>query len=160
MTTTHDDNATTWRDLADDLTFDQLGFMLNFEKVALGDPAAVAEHLLETARDHVRHNKVDAERFGHLPKPAGAEKVFHWDDDGDGNWTRQFGGTSAVIERAGSKDPHWNRLDIGVEGVQREDGTVERYVHLYSNGTEFTSVELRALAATATRMADELDRLR
>ncbi|MBV8785295.1 MAG: hypothetical protein JOZ00_01240, partial [Mycobacterium sp.] len=93
MTTT----ATTWRELQDELTFDQVGWMLNFEATALGDPAGVAEHLLEAARTHIQQNKIDDERFGHLPMPAGVEKAMHWEDDGTGHWSRQFSGTRSVI---------------------------------------------------------------
>ncbi|MCV7090195.1 hypothetical protein [Mycobacterium interjectum] len=158
--TTPDKTATTWRDLQDDLTFDQVGWMLNFESNAKGDPADVADVLLDAAREHVEKNRVDAERFAHLPTPAAARKVFHWEDDGEGHWTRQFSGTRAVIERPLPQYPKSrNRLDISIEGVQDQDGTIDRYVHMYTDGTQFTSVELRQLAATATNMADELDRL-
>lgn len=156
----YDNTATTWRDLQDDLTFDQVGWMLNFESNAKGDPADAAAILLDAAREHVEQNKIDAERFGHLPAPAGALKVSHWEDDGDGHWTRQFGGTRAVIERP--LPQYWNfknRIDICIEGIQHQDGAVERYVHMYTGGTQFTSVELRQLAAVVAGMADEMDRL-
>jgi hypothetical protein len=54
MTTTHDDNATTWRDLAEQVTLDGLTWFETFEAQALADPAEVAAHLLEEARERQR----------------------------------------------------------------------------------------------------------
>ncbi|QNI06495.1 hypothetical protein GAN17_09440 [Mycobacterium kubicae] len=159
MSTMHHDSATTWRDLENELTFDQVGQLLSFESKAKGDPASVAEVLLKDAREHVRQNKIDDENFGHLPTPAGAEHVYHWEDDGEGHWSRQFLGVSAVVKRPSPQYPnHRNSVEIGIDGIQHQDGTIERTVHIYSGGTSFTATEVRELVTHLARMAEEIDR--
>lgn len=160
MTTTPDDTATTWRELESELTFDQVGQLLNFESKAKGDPVAVAESLLSQAREHVQKNKVDGEKFSHLPLPAGAERVYHWEDDGEGNWTRLFAGLSAVVERPLPEYRNYrNMVEVGIDGVQYSDGSTERMIHIHSDGTSFTTANVRELVEYLTRMADEIDRL-
>ena len=157
--TTTDNTATSWRDLESGLTFDQVGFMLNFESTALSDPADVAEYLLEAARGHVRQNRVDAQRFGHLQVPDGAAKVEHWEDDGTGNWVRQFSGASSVLQF-----PNFgSSVEVAIDGVQHEDGSVERFIDVYSDGSDgiqFTAEDARQLAGALIDAAAELDRLR
>ncbi len=75
MTITHDDNATTWRDLTDQLTAAQVEQSTTFERDALGDPTEVAEHLLDAARENARQNLNDRLMFGHLPVPPDAGGV-------------------------------------------------------------------------------------
>jgi hypothetical protein len=111
------------------------------------------------ARDHVRQNKIDAEQFGHLPTPAGANKIFHWEDDGEGHWTRQFEGTRCGFGLA-NKGKFANRVDVCIDGLQHGDGTIERSIFVYSSGAEMTSADARQLATTLTEAADELDRLK
>jgi hypothetical protein len=161
MTTTHDDNATTWRDLTDQLTNDQIGHLENFEAKALAEPAEVAEGLLEWAREHAQKNLADDAQFGHLPHPAGARRADHWEDDGEGNWSRMFAGSQRFIESPCISTPvTGDRTNIGldIEGQQHADGTVVRYVYL-SGGGELTAISARQLAAALIEAADEVERL-
>jgi len=61
MTTTHDDNATTWRDLADDLTPSQRDSMEFVEREFAARPTArnATADLLDLARGHIEQNLVD-----------------------------------------------------------------------------------------------------
>ena len=63
MPTTHDDNVTTWRDLADELTPKQVDGFERMERMFAED--GIGEHeaktsLLAYARDYVQHNLIDA----------------------------------------------------------------------------------------------------
>jgi hypothetical protein len=158
VTTTHDDNATTWRDLADQLTLDQLTWMELFERDALGDPGEVSAVLLDAARGHSRQNLEDDALFGHLSTPAGARKVFHWEDDGTGHWSRRFAGTERGVELP-SDSRFRNKADVDIEGVQHADGSIERAVYVNANGVELTAAAARDLAATLIAAADEADQL-
>jgi hypothetical protein len=63
MNTTHDDNATTWRDLADQLTPKQVASFECMERRLAegggGDHQARAS-LVEHAREYAQHNLIDA----------------------------------------------------------------------------------------------------
>ena len=62
-----DDNTTSWHDLRDQLTTDQVAHLETFERDARGESAEVADCLLVMAREHARRNLDDAAQFGHLP---------------------------------------------------------------------------------------------
>jgi hypothetical protein len=157
MTTTHDD-ATTWRDLTDQLTLHQITALECIERDALADPADVAAGLLDMARDHARMNLQDAAMFAHLPTPAGARKVFHWEDDGTGHWSRRFTGTERAVELP-SDSRFRNKADVDIEGVQHADGSIERAVYVNANGVELTAAAAQDLGESLIAAADELDQL-
>jgi hypothetical protein len=97
-------DATTWRDLADQLTPEQIRRFDHQEAMAMRSlerkPAPrgwvpqsaeeIAHGFLSEARWEAQQNLSDA-MIG-IPAPAGAEEVVHWEDDGDGNWTRDVHG--------------------------------------------------------------------
>jgi hypothetical protein len=150
--TNPDDTAHTWRDLTDQLTDGQNRALGRIETDLLqrgAPPAEIADTLLEHARDHANHNLHDAAHFGHLPDPAGAQFVEHFEDDGHGGWSRRFDGTVRAVD-----DVH-----VQVVGAQHTDGRIERSVHVHANGVELTGGQARELAAALTEAADELDRL-
>lgn len=151
MTTT-DNTATTWRDLTDQLTAEQIAGCEQFERDALGDPARVAEGLLDIAREHAQNNLRDGIEFGHLPTPAGAVKLWHWEQDDAGHWSRTVDGTCR--QAAG--------LDVSITGTQHPDGIVTRYASLYldeRSANQLDAGQLRAAAAVLTAAAKELDAL-
>jgi hypothetical protein len=102
--TTHDDNATTWRELADQLTPEQIRRFDRQEAIATrslerkpaprGWVPESAEEIdrgfLSKARWEAQQNLNDA-MIG-MPAPTGAEEVGHWSDDGEGNWSRDVHG--------------------------------------------------------------------
>lgn len=150
--TTPDNTATTWRDLTDQLTTEQVAWCQRHERDALGDPVAVAEGLLDIAREHAQNNLRDGIEFGHLPAPAGAVKLWHWEQDGAGHWSRTFDGTCRQV--AG--------LDVSITGTQHPDGPVNRYASLYldeRSPNQLDADQLRAIAEVLTESADELDAL-
>ncbi len=120
MTATPDNTATTWRDLADQLTAEQIAWAQRFERDALGDPADVAEGLLDIAREHAQNNLRDGIEFGHLPAPAGAVKLWHWEQDDAGHWSRTVDGTCR--QAAG--------LDVSITGTQHPGLRAKEVAHL------------------------------
>jgi hypothetical protein len=151
MTTTPDHPATTWRDLADQLSPGQVDKLTEMELKA---PPVVM--LLDFARDMAEGNVAEAVHFGHLPVPADAVKVVrpHQDDD-TGLWTRGFVGREWTA--AGTT--------VWIDGEQRSDGHVSRWLIVSvrdleeSGGDDLTGGQARELAAALIEAADELDRL-
>jgi hypothetical protein len=81
MTATHDDNPTTWRELADQLTDPQQSAIEGIEHDLnnCGMPAAQATRmLLDLARDHAQANLVDV-AYSDVPLPAGISSVGGWE---------------------------------------------------------------------------------
>jgi len=153
--------ATTWRDLADQLTPEQIVSLADSEQGALGDPVEAAELNLWMARDRACKNLDDA-RFGHLPMPAGASKVFHWGDD-DGHWSRDFTGTerrvvSSCREKAGVDIAE--KVDVDIAGVQYDDGRTERHVYVYisADAAKLTAADAREHGKSLLEAADEMQR--
>lgn len=153
MNTTHDDNATTWRDLADQLTDKQIARLTSMESRAPAGWAAgeAADALLNGAREYAEQNLMGTVVFGHIATPAAAREVFPWEDDGHGEWSRFFYGTRYTT--AGQ------RYDVETTGVQRADGSVKRAVYINAPGDELTAKQAREAAALLIQAADELDRL-
>jgi hypothetical protein len=159
MNATHD-APTTWRDLADQLTPDQIAYLENWEAHP-GVPMMSIEHenpqewhrgsLIFTAQEFADTNKC-AETCRDLPMPPDVTVIDGWSNWGDGELYRFFDGTT--------------RSDGGVKvfitGRQYNDGRVEREITV--NGSAHTDDRLSAgEARSAARMlvdaADELDQL-
>jgi hypothetical protein len=164
MPTTHDDNATTWRDLADQLTSEQVRRFDHLESVvmdsrkrhlAAGAPYVSAEDLargfLKDARSEAQQNLLD--KMFDVAAPEGATSVEHWEDDGSGQWTRRVTASSRTIPVADAT--------VYIDGVQQLDGTVtwSLYVHA-DDGRDLTTDQVRQFAAQLVEAADEMDRLR
>jgi hypothetical protein len=149
MTTTHDDNATTWRDLADQLTPKQQATLERYERDFANHNIPPTAELLAIARDSAQHNLSD-QMFADLPMPGGVQLAEHWQPDGD-EWARAFDGTSRTV-----KD-----TDVWIVGEQRASGAINRVIHVYLGGTDdLHSDDARQLAAALVEAADEIDRLR
>jgi hypothetical protein len=84
--TTDDDNATTWRDLAEQLTLEQIARFEHAEQLCVTGAdlvfpqndrsetvAAMLDGVLKQARWEAQQNLTDAHTFGHVPMPAGVE---------------------------------------------------------------------------------------
>lgn len=159
MNTTHDDNATTWRDLTDQLTPEQVRRFEHHERLALNSIAAgrnpnetaddIARGFLTEARWEAEQNLTDA--MISVPVPPGAESAEHWGDGADG-WTRMLHGPSRVVEG----------FDATVyrTGLQTQDGAVtwSLYVHV-ADSDDMTAAQVRQLAAALVEAADELEAL-
>lgn len=137
-----DTDTATWRDYADRLTPKQIEEFESYEVKFPGETWPVVE-----ARELAARNTVDRERFGHLPAPAGAVRVFTADHDIDGRWSRGFEGVNRTI----------GGVSVGMEGEQFEDGTVRRALLIYGDGVVLTAAQARELAAALLALAAELD---
>jgi hypothetical protein len=161
--TTHDDNATTWRDLADQLTPEQIAELEESERRhrrnAVSDPAwctwlprteaDIASTLLSSARGHVAGN-LNEVLFAEIALPAGAVDALPWESDG---W-RCFDGSSWSIERTRGAD-----IEVKIVGVQYADGRVERRiaVHELHHDEPITPLEGQQLVAVVAAARDEID---
>lgn len=165
--TTDDHKATSWRDLADQLTPEQiarfdyaeqlcmtgahLAFPQNDRSKTIAD---MLDGVLKEARWEAQQNLTDAHTFGHVPRPAGVESADHEEDDATGTWTRRLSVSSRSVDRAGADST------VYVDGVQSADGTVEWSLYVLADDREpLTSDQARKFAAMITA-ADELDGLR
>ena len=149
MTTTPNDNATTWRELSDELTDTERASLEQLERESQG--RATPEILLIWARDYIAARLADA-AYSDVPAPPDITFVGEWEQDLKlGGWSR------GVVWRA-SVDA---AMGVDIDGRQHCDGTVERGISVYLNeGAQFTSGEARRLAVLLTEAADELDGLR
>lgn len=152
MTTTPDDTATTWRDLADQLTPEQVASYERTEQYFRGHgiPGGTATAtLLDYARCDVGGNLADA-AYGDVPAPPGSVSVDKWMDHSD------FGLARGVVWREFSE----GGLSVDIDGWQKCDGTAVPEISLYlDEGQKLTSSQARSLAVLLVRAADELDRL-
>lgn len=153
-TTTHHDDATTWRDFADQLPAHVIQRFERHERLTElhgplafpgEEPAEVIrkdqELMLKEAREQIS--------FAHVPMPAAATWSDVWQDDGKGNWSRVVDGTSR------SSGP----LTVDIMGVQSAvDGSVSWSVNAEYRG-DLTSEVSRQYAALLTEAAEEIDRL-
>jgi hypothetical protein len=143
MNTTPDNTATTWRDLADELTDEERARFERIEREAQGRlPAQV---LLDFARRDIAGRLADM-AYHDVPAPADATWVGQWEQHVDLGWSRSL---------------VWREYrGVAIDGGQRCDGTVVRGISVYVEGEMFTSAEARQFAALLVAAADELDRLR
>lgn len=149
MTTHDDNNATTWRDLADRLTPEQRTSFENLERESHG--WMPAQRLLELVRDEVEGNLADM-AYCDVPAPADANWVGKWEKNLEGHgWSR-----SLVWHEFRAAD-----VCVAVDGVQNCDGAVERQVSVHLNDDpKLAAGPARRLAALLVDAAAELDGLR
>lgn len=147
MNTIPDNNATSWRDLADQLTPDQIE---TYECVERGTQGRASAQLLEFARLSVEGRLAEM-AYGDIPLPVGAESADKWQVH------REFGWSRSVVWRE-FRGPE---MSVDIDGWQRCDGAVaRRAISVYLNeGQQFTGAAARQLAALLVEAADELDRL-
>jgi hypothetical protein len=166
MTTTHDDNATTWRELADQLTPEQIARLEESERTYRSDAVSlpmwctwvprtegdIARTLLGFARTNAADNLNDV-LFTEIARPAGAVSALPWDPDG---W-RCFDGSSWCIER----NARGADIQVKIVGVQYANGRVERRiaVHELHHDEPITPHVAQQLGAVIAAANDEIDRL-
>ena len=146
MTTAHDNNATSWRDLADQLTEQQRATLARFEH----DEDMPAEMLLNFARDHIEARLTDI-AYADVPIPPGDPSVGKWELNTAGGWSR-----SLLWAEFGEPE-----MSIDIDGTQQHDGTYTRLISVYliEDGASLTTAGARKLASLLVEAADELDRL-
>jgi hypothetical protein len=173
---THE-NVTSWRDLADQLTREQVAKLQdsehNFRTKAASLPAEypyewpprseseIGDILLCSARIYAGDN-LGAKLIGGVAPPAGASYVGDWDDArfGVDAALRYFRGSKRVIGRGGNlgKD-----ITVATDGLQYADGRINREITTalgdYEALDPLTSEQARQLAAALIAASDEIDRL-
>jgi hypothetical protein len=149
MTTTHDDNATTWRDLADQLTPEQIAELEYCERENIPPGVADARQgQLNCARAMAQHNIVQA-LCADIATPADAvSEVYEWEERGGDTFGRMYG--------ISLRDLGFTTVDVS--GVQYNDGHVERHILVYE-AEDLTADQARALAAALLNAADDIERL-
>lgn len=152
MNTTN--NPTTWRDLTDRLTAEQIESLEQMAQ-ALGAVAELPQGqqaVLGQAQYLVELNTVAAEHAD-VPVPAGAT-VEGWCRNGSGGWFR-------LVEWAELTRPGDDVAGVAViiDGQQHLDGTFERAVALYASDTRLTAEQARMLGALLFDAAEELEHL-
>lgn len=141
MSTIHDNTANTWRDLADQLSPDQIIALERGEA-----EGASAESLLQYARKLAEVN-IAGSVFFDIPAPADAIEVEDWTEWDTGVYQRTF--TS------------WTHpdLEVSVFGIQRSDGScVGRWVLDNCGDRSMTAEEARRRATAVSAAADLIER--
>lgn len=154
-----DNTATTWRDLADQLTPEQIAYMELSERHPV--PMADGSHdedrerrgHLFCAREFAAQNAAAA-AYRHVPIPAGANRVGAWQQwDEDGSHSRLWFGFSQSVSISSGV------FSAAVTGTQWSDGRLTRGVVLHGDDDSMTANEARQLAGALVAAADELDAL-
>ncbi|CAM3108272.1 hypothetical protein BST27_18605 [Mycobacterium intermedium] len=147
------DNATTWRDLADALTPQQVAYIEEWERHPElpprvdGSVKTPEEHqrtLLHVAREFLGSNTAAVMLADVAPPDGGDHRP--WQDEGDGTWSRFFVGTVRTM----------GDVRVIIDGTQYSDGRIERFVTTDS-AEGMGSAEARQLAALIIEAADEID---
>ncbi len=138
------DTITTWRDITG-LTDEQT------DRLSKGGAVMTEADLLETARDFVARNQLQA-AMADVPAPAWALRTGAWYDDG-ANINRTVYGTENVFQT----------VTVRMVGEQDSSGASPAWIEVCENaGGECYALDAgqaRELAAALVQAADELDRL-
>ncbi len=144
-----------WRDLADQLTPEQIARLEYYER---SDEPAEPRVLKIFAENFIWRDDLAA-RYSDVPRPADAVDVDDWDatnwddpEDGEGP-VRCFSGTRRVVECNSSDDAR-----VAIDGLQYADGRVERAIRI-SDAEDLTSGLAREIARALIAAADEMERL-
>jgi hypothetical protein len=148
--TSHDDTATTWRDLADQLTPEQIAELEYCERGGVPPGLADAEHQLNGARAMARHNLIQTLCADIPAPPDAAGRLYAWEEWGDGH-----GRVYTVSTRTGAN------TSVEILGIQHDDGRVERFILAQASDDDggMTAAQARQFAAVLLDAADELDGL-
>jgi hypothetical protein len=157
------ENATTWRDLVDLLSSEQVEDLEEYDS-RIDDLAASAgmpwqqtprEALLGRARRYTTENMLDA-LIGDVPTPAGAEFVDTWQEH-DPQPYRILLGAKRSIEGHDAKV--WTSVAQFADGSIDQGGTIEPpHVHAGLDDEDgMTADQARQLAAALIEAAAELD---
>lgn len=158
--TTPDNTATTWRDLADQLTDHEVDEFRDMER-RLPEGEKGAAFLLKSARDCIADRLVDV-MYADVALPAGARtdsagwgKNLQRDGYSRSLVWRSYEGGMADLRLAGSG------ISVDIDGRQQSDGSFTRGISLWGvdEGAGLTADQARAVAALLVGAADELDRL-
>jgi hypothetical protein len=151
MTTTPE-AAPSWREIADQLTLDQVAELESCEHELKPVPGL----MLDRARNYATENTLNA-FYADVPAPAGATHVDDWNDAEDESGAfRYFRGARRFIQ--GLQDGV-NDAEVAINGTQSADGRVERFIGIYADDSALTSAQAREVGRALIAAANDLDRL-
>ncbi|WP_293310628.1 hypothetical protein, partial [Mycolicibacterium sp.] len=139
-----DDQACRWRDVAAELTGKQVQYLEKLERRHGRNEAL----LLPIAREYAQSNLAERVLIGHVVEPPGATFVGGWEQDGAGEWFRDFDGESWSV----------GSVQVIICGRQSSDGRIFRNVSVYGaedGMSELNAAELRQLI-TVLKDAEKL----
>ncbi len=140
-------DETTWRDLSDMLTAEQIAELEYCEREGIPPGLADAEHRLNCAQMMARHNLIQ-QLCADVARPVVAVgERDAWQEWGDG-YGRMYTVSSRDV----------GEMSVQVLGVQFDDGRTEASI-LASGVEQMNAAEARRLAAALVAAADELGRL-
>ncbi len=170
---TPENAAQTWRDLAEQLTPEQLARFEELEhtfrhnallpkrwwSTAPRSNSEITDVLLTAARADASNN-LGAAMIGDVAEPAGADVVYGWHDADTASAARYFEGAHRAIERRTDRNQD-DDIEVYVAGLQRPDGVVEREIVVHQLHADYpiTAGQARQLARALMAAADELDRM-
>jgi hypothetical protein len=164
MSTTPENDATTWRELTDKLTPQQSSQLDGYERDPhalvrlMGNPALswTADALLRTARGYAGNN-LGAAMIGETAPPAAPSFLDEWvDADTDAPY-RCFRACGRVVPADDSGNRPRKGIEVYVSGLQRPDGTVERdiVVHQLHADNPITLQQARLLGEALIAAVDD-----
>jgi hypothetical protein len=176
-TTRSPENATTWRELCDQLTPEQVAALEASEQhhrataalLPAGYPydwpprseREIAVILLDRARVYAGDN-LGAKLIGDVAPPAGVEELFEWREArfGVDSACRYFLGSKRVVGRDG---PYDEDIRVQIDGTQQgADGDVTRHIMVIEGDherLELSSDHARQLGRALIAAADEVEEL-
>lgn len=158
MTTAPHTTPITWRDLADQLTPDQVAYLEMSER----HPVPMADGTVDIARDRQGHlfaaremisQNFAAVLYADVPPPIGATKIDPWHKWGD-DWCRLWLASVRTVPISSTAD---DNARVAVCGSQTPDGVTERGIVLWCGDDTMIASEARQLAAALIAAANELD---
>jgi hypothetical protein len=155
--TIHDDNATTWRDLADPLTPQQIAELEYCEREQVPPGLASPQHRLNGARAMSRENIVHA-LCADIAAPADSiDEPSGWIEWDHGDYCRMFTST-ATRTVAGAN------ITVSVLGNQYYDGRTERWIRIDESAfsdadSGMTAEQAHALSVALAEAADAMEQL-
>ncbi|ORV61492.1 hypothetical protein AWC03_09865 [Mycobacterium europaeum] len=152
MSTAHDDNAVSWRELADQLTPKQIAELEYCEREQIPPGVYSPQSQLNCARAMARHNITQA-LCADVPLPSDAAgDVAEWEEWQGGGHARMY---TCSVRTAGT-------FSVEIVGIQHDDdGRVERFILAQDTARDgsMTAANAREFAALLVDAADELDSL-
>lgn len=148
---TNNDNVTTWRDLADQLTPQQVAELEYCEREQIPPGLTEPHHRLNGARAMIRRNIAQAFCAG-VPVPADAiDEPSDWDewDDGAAQFQRVYTVWDTTIDGT----------EVKILGFQNEHDRIYRRIFIDGDLDDVDAKTARAIAAALTAAADRLDQL-
>lgn len=161
MSMTPENSARRWRDLSSELTPEQVEFLGEREcdpdvlvRITGNPEYRVDDNILLSSARRYAGDNLAAAMIDDVPDPAGAVKVYGWEDPDTPDAFRLFSGTTRRVELG-----HGDGIEVTIRGAQSRDGSVEERGILVNGGSEdpMTTDAARGLAAVLLEAVDEID---